>query len=143
MPVRKPATMNRTVEDAANGEDNGQHVCSDIVLRTKIWLDADREFAIGEGGLDLLRAIVRWNSLSKAAREVGWSYRHAWGYLRHAENALGIRLTSSIPGKGGSRGTKLTDAGCALVESLSAARQYVRDAAAQFSEFKMAWVAGH
>ena len=65
----------------------------------------------GDGGLRLLLAIIEHGSLLGAAREIGWSYRHAWGYLRRAEAALGRPLTEARPGKGASRGTALTEAG--------------------------------
>ena len=86
---------------------NGQAV---VTLRIKHWLEVDGRFAIGDGGVELLRAIATHGTLAKAAREVGWSYRHAWGYIRRAESALGIRLTEARSGKGTARGLELTAA---------------------------------
>lgn len=94
-----------------------------------MWVEVGDVFAIGEGGLDLLAAIASRQSIAKAARDVGWSYRHAWGYLRHAERALDVRLTRSLPGKGRARGTTLSSAGRRLVQQLTAVRQVVRHAA--------------
>ena len=54
---------------------------------------------IGEGGWHLLRHIIRLGSLAAAARHIGWSYRHAWGYLRAAEGVLGTPVTDPIPGR--------------------------------------------
>jgi len=85
-----------------------------LSVRTKVWLERDGRFVIGEGGLDLLEAIVASGSLRAAARCIGWSYRHAWGYLRNAERLIGIRLTQPVPGKGRARGTDLTESGQAL-----------------------------
>ena len=79
-----------------------------VTLRIKHWLEVDGRFAIGDGGVELLRAIAAHGTLAKAAREVGSSYRHAWGYVRQAESALGIPLTQSRPGKGTARGLELT-----------------------------------
>lgn len=93
-----------------------------VRVRTKIWLDAGGRFVIGEGGAHLLAAIDRLGSLSAAAHDIGWSYRHAWGYLRRAERVLGARLTVSRPGKGAARGTRLTDAGRRLLSVLEAVR---------------------
>ncbi len=50
-----------------------------VTLRMKHWLEVDGRFAIGDGGVELLRAISAQGTLAKAACEVGWSYRHAWG----------------------------------------------------------------
>lgn len=63
-------------------------------------------------------AIAETGSLSRGAQKVGWSYRHAWGYLRRAEDVLGIRLLAVRHGKGGSRGTRLTDTAVALMRAL-------------------------
>jgi molybdate transport system regulatory protein len=91
-------------------------------LRTKVWLEVEGRFAIGDGGLCLLQGIVAHGSLLGAARAMGWSYRHAWGYLKRAEEVLGLALTVARPGKGASRGMMLTEAGCQLVERLASFR---------------------
>ena len=57
-------------------------------LRTKVWLELGGRFVMGDGGVRLLLGIVQHGSLVKAAHAIGWSYRHAWGYLRHAEEFL-------------------------------------------------------
>ena len=98
-------------------------------IRTKVWLELDGAFVIGEGGVDLLRAIDRSRSLTRAAQTVGWSYRHAWGYLRNAENQLRTPLVATSPGKGGERGTTLTPAGRDILRRLGRARRIVTIAA--------------
>jgi molybdate transport repressor ModE-like protein len=90
-----------------------------------VWLELGGNFVIGDGGLRLLLGVVEGGSLADAARRIGWSYRHAWGYLRRAEAVLGTRLTVSRPGKGTARGTSLTPAGRALVRRLLALRRRV------------------
>lgn len=131
MPVKKPATTNHIATNPYDDRADRQHVRPDILLRvrTKVWLETDSDFVIGEGGLELLAGIIRSGSLTKAAREIGWSYRHAWGYLRHAEKVLSARLATSKPGKGMRRGMILTDAGLMLFERLSAIRQEIHAAA--------------
>jgi molybdate transport system regulatory protein len=84
------------------------HVQAVVTLRMKHWLEVDGRFAIGDGGVELLRAIATHGTLAKAACEVGWSYRHAWGYIRRAEAALGTQLTEARSGKGTARGLELT-----------------------------------
>jgi molybdate transport system regulatory protein len=85
-------------------------------VRSKVWLEVRGEFAIGQGGIELLARVARRGSLARAARDVGWSYRHAWGYVRHAERVLGVRLLSTTSGKGAARGMALTAAGEQLVK---------------------------
>jgi molybdate transport repressor ModE-like protein len=80
---------------------------------------------IGDGGLLLLRGVEEHGSLLRASRAMGWSYRHAWGYLRQAEAALGSPLTVTRAGKGASRGMALTEAGRRIVDRLADARRRI------------------
>ena len=108
-----------------------QSAADDIVsarAKTKVWLEVDGRFAIGDGGLRLLLGIAGTGSLAAAVREIGWSYRHAWGYLRRAEGVLGVRLVAARPGKGAARGTTLTEHGQVLLERLVELRRRVDDA---------------
>lgn len=113
---KKLAGAKDTMRDARTASSSGQHVRSDI--RTKVWLEREGRFAIGEGGIALLLAVAAHGSLAEGARQIGWSYRHAWGYLRHAETVLGTPLTATRPGKGVSRGTVLTAAAGLVIEQL-------------------------
>ena len=79
-----------------------------LTLRRKHWIELDGRFVIGEGGAELLRAVDRQGSLAQGARHIGWSYRHAWGYVRRAEAVLGVSLVSTKPGKGAARGAVIT-----------------------------------
>jgi molybdate transport repressor ModE-like protein len=83
---------------------------------------------MGDGGLHLLQGIVQHGSLAQAVREIGWSYRHAWGYLRRAENALKTPIVRSRPGRGSARGMVLTETGLLLLERLRALRARIDDA---------------
>jgi len=94
----------------------GQHVRPNI--QGKLWLNVDGRFALGEGGASLLAAVGARGSLAEAAREIGWSYRHAWGYVRRAESVLGRALTTTRSGKGASRGTALTSTGHRVIAQL-------------------------
>ena len=101
-----------------------------VELKTKVWLELSGAFVIGEGGVDLLRHIDRLKSLTQAANAVGWSYRHAWGYLRNAELRLGVPLAITSPGKGARRGTSLSPVGSDILRRLDAAQQAVKETAA-------------
>jgi molybdate transport system regulatory protein len=97
------------------------------VIKTKVWMERNDRFVIGDGGLKLLLGVLEHGSLLGAAREVGWSYRHAWGYLKRAEAALSAPLTTPRPGKGASRGTALTETGRIVLERLMAVRNRIDD----------------
>ncbi len=93
-------------------------------LKTRLWLEVDGRFALGDGGIQLLLGVRHLGSLAAAVRRIGWSYRHAWGYLRRAETVRGP-LTATRPGKGRARGTVLTALGDRIVSRLLAARQTI------------------
>jgi hypothetical protein len=54
---------------------------SRLAVRHKVWLDAGRRFALGDGGVVLLRAIDANGSIRAAAQRAGRSYRHTRAYL--------------------------------------------------------------
>jgi molybdate transport system regulatory protein len=85
---------------------------------SKRWIEVDGQFAIGQGGGELLEAVASAGSLAQAARKVGWSYRHAWGYVKRAESVLGVQLLSTRSGKGSARGTMLTPDAATVIETL-------------------------
>ena len=82
----------------------------------KVWLDAGGKFAVGDGGMALLRAIDAEGSIRAAAITVGWSYRHALMYLDNAEAALQQHLIERARGGSEQGGARLTSRGRALVQ---------------------------
>ena len=50
-------------------------------------LDLDHQPFVGRGRIDLLRLIGETGSISKAAKAMGMSYKHAWD----AVDAMGFR----------------------------------------------------
>ena len=97
-------------------------------VKTKVWLELGGEFFAGDGGIHLLGGIVRHGSLARSVREIGWSYRHAWGYLRRAERALGMPIVRNRAGRGTARGMELTETGHLLLERLRALRDRIDEA---------------
>jgi len=102
-------------------------------LRLKMWLVRDGEFIISDGRAELLRLIRDTKSLSKAAKQMNMSYRHAWGILhRIAENAGGEVVVSARGGKEGGE-TELTKLGEEVLE------EYENKAHALMSQLKNGW----
>lgn len=89
----------------------------DYKIKSRIWIEADGNILLGEGRVNLLKAIDEEGSLSKAAKVLGMSYKKAWSLVdtvnKRAEKPV---TTSSIGGKGGG-GAQLTDYGKSLVET--------------------------
>ncbi len=61
-------------------------------LSAKLFIEEGGNYVLGPGRVALLRATAELGSLHQAAKRMGMSYRWAWGRLRDAEKALGIRL---------------------------------------------------
>ncbi len=71
-------------------------------LKLRIWLEKDGRFIVSEGRAELLRKIKDSGSLSEAAKEMGMSYRHAWGVIHTiSQNAGGEVVHSARGGKQG------------------------------------------
>ena len=112
----------------ATSLQNAQESIIAAQVKTKVWLELGGEFFVGDGGIHLLGGILRHGSLARTVREIGWSYRHAWGYLRRAERALQTPIVRNRAGRGTARGMELTETGHLLLERLRALRDRIDDA---------------
>lgn len=83
---------------------------TELSARWRIGRDPERLQDIGLL-LNLLAAVRESGSLAQAAREIGLSYRHAWGIVEQAENLLGQALMT----RGRGQGSVLTELGLRLV----------------------------
>jgi len=106
----------------------------DIFLSHQVQLVTEEETLISEEGFRLLLEIGKELSIVAAARNLGISYRKAWGLLREIEYNLGFHLVGKRRGgKAGGRttftpeGAELLDAYQELVRNLeSTDRESVR-----------------
>ena len=90
-------------------------------IHAKLWLETDNgKLLMGEGRLEIFRAIERTGSLSAAARELGMSYRAVWGKVRSVEERLGIKLIDTASGGHKRGGTQLTAEGKRFIERFEA-----------------------
>ena len=86
-------------------------------IKSRIWIEADGNILLGEGRVNLLKAIDEEGSLSKAAKVLGMSYKKAWSLIDAVNKRAEKPVTaSSIGGKGGG-GAQLTDYGKSLVHA--------------------------
>lgn len=78
--------------------------------RAKLFISSpDCDGAFGDGKWVLLIAVKKHGSISKAAAELGRSYRKAWGDIKRAEEALGRPLVARVRGGSGGGQSVLTD----------------------------------
>lgn len=106
----------------------------DIFLKHQVQLVTKEEIIIDEEGFRLLSEIEKELSIVAAARNMGISYRKAWGLLRDMEFALGFSLVGKKRGgKAGGRttftpeGKELLDSYNSLIEELeSSGKESIR-----------------
>lgn len=85
-------------------------------LEGRFWITRNGQNLAGEGRIDLLARIADCGSITRAAKAVGMSYKAAWDAVDAMNKAAGEPLVErSVGGKGGG-GTRLTAAGCELIE---------------------------
>lgn len=84
-------------------------------LDVRLRIDFAPEGSVGPGKIALLEAIAASGSLSQAARELGMSYRRAWGLLDDLNRALREPVASATTGGTGGGGAQLTEFGAELV----------------------------
>ena len=82
-------------------------------IKYKIWVEEDDKVLFGKGRESLLEAIEESQSLNKAAKKLGMSYRAAWGRLKASEERLGIKLVINRPDH---KGMDLTDEAREILE---------------------------
>jgi len=95
-------------------------------LLFKIWLEYKGEPILGKGGAEILEAIKEVESISKAAKKIGMSYRYVWNYLAKIERTLGEPVVKTY--KGGSRGgggALLTELGKRLLRDYNRVESYM------------------
>jgi 8-oxo-dGTP diphosphatase len=85
-------------------------------FKSKNWIEKDGKVIMGEGRATLLKHIVEFGSLTRAAEEMGMSYRHAWGIVQEINDAVGKEILHSERGGADGGATELTDDGKKLLE---------------------------
>ena len=90
----------------------------DIFLRYEIWLESVmKETVLNGEGFSLLQEIEKAGSLSGAAKNIGMSYRKAWGILREVEHHLGFTLVDKRRGGASGGRTNLSPEGLQLLRA--------------------------
>ncbi len=83
-------------------------------VRVHLWLETSEGLVFGPGRAQLLAKLAECGSLRKAAKELGMSYRAAWGKIKKTEEIIGERLV--IRDKNKKSGYELSNAGRLLLE---------------------------
>ena len=81
---------------------------------------------IGKGGAEILEAIDKENSTSKAAETLEMSYRYVWNYIQEIQTVMEEQIVETYKGgKSGGGGAKLTDLGRSLLGEYKQAEIYL------------------
>lgn len=80
-------------------------------LKVKVQLFCGERIAMGPGKADLLDAIDREGSISRAGVSMGMSYRRAWLLVDEMNRCWADKLIETVAGGARDRGARLTDFG--------------------------------
>ena len=73
-------------------------------IKSKLWIEANDSILLGEGRIQLLKAIEHTGSLSAAAKSLGMSYKKAWKLIdtvnKHAKKPVVLTTTGGVGGGG-------------------------------------------
>jgi len=100
------------------------------VARVSIRLDLASGARIGPGKIALLEEIAHHGSISAAGRALRMSYRRAWELVEDLNRHLGAPAVVAVTGGTGGGGTRLTEAGEALVRAYRAIEEATAKASA-------------
>jgi molybdate transport system regulatory protein len=101
----------------------------EILLNYKLWLSSvTGEGVIEETNFKLLKGIHEKGSLRAASKEIGLSYRKAWGDLKKAEGLLGYQLTARKRGGISGGKSELTTKAIKLLQAYEALHVKLDDA---------------
>ncbi len=82
-----------------------------MTFRGRIWIDGKEGTFIGHGRVVLLERIRQYGSITKAAKSMEMSYRHAWDLVDSMNRQSGEPFVVAATGGKGGGGAQVTDAG--------------------------------
>ena len=86
-------------------------------IKSRIWIEKDGHILLGEGRIQLLKAVDKTGSLSKAAKSLKMSYKKAWSLLDAVNQRADKPVVKTSIGGAGGGGAMLTDYGRQLIET--------------------------
>lgn len=95
-------------------------------VKSKVWFERDGELVFGAGKMLILKSVHKTGSINKAAKEMGMSFRHAWSYIRSAEERMNRPLLIRTKGGKNGGGAVLTGYAKDLIEKFNELDEEVR-----------------
>jgi len=94
----------------------------------KVWIEYNGKPVLGKGGAEILKAIAKEQSISKAAEKLSMSYRYVWNYLQKIQKVVEASIVETYKGgKTGGGGAKLTALGQSLIDEYRRAEGYMSE----------------
>ena len=94
----------------------------------KVWIEYKGAPVLGKGGAEILKAIAKEQSISKAAEKLSMSYRYVWNYLQKIQKVVEAPIVETYKGgKAGGGGAKLTALGQSLIEEYQRVEGYMSE----------------
>lgn len=95
-----------------------KHKLPELQAHYKLWLSLKNgDGILGDGKWRLLKAIEEFGSISKAAIDLGISYRKAWGDLKKVEELLGVAVIEKHRGGQAGGSSVITPQGLSLIKA--------------------------
>lgn len=82
-------------------------------IKYKIWIEENGKVIFGKGRDEILKSIEEQHSLNAAAKELGMSYRAAWGRLKASEERMDKKLVATSEKE---KSLQLTDQARTIIE---------------------------
>lgn len=109
-----------------------------LKLSCKIWIEYKGKPVLGKGGAEILEQIEKEQSILKAARKLGMSYRYVWSYMQKMEKILGEPIIKTYRGgKSGGGGARLTKLGKTLLNEYKRAEQHFEKVIEEEKQLKL------
>lgn len=89
----------------------GSELPDGLNIKGRIWIEKGDKTFIGLGRVALLESIKKYGSITKAAKSMGMSYRHAWQLIDSVNEQAGYKLVEASAGGKNGGGSIVTEAG--------------------------------
>jgi molybdate transport system regulatory protein len=110
--------------------------CLKVNANFKLWLEVGGRPIIGDGRAELLEEINKVGSLSKAAKNLGISYRHAHDLVDNLNDRCGVPIIETSIGGSDGGGMRVTDYGMKLVNEFALLKKDISKYIKSNSDFR-------
>lgn len=84
-------------------------------IKSRIWIEGKEGVFLGEGRIQILKAIASEGSVSKAAKSLGMSYKKAWNLVDSINKNASTPVIKTNTGGSGGGGTEITEYGLKMI----------------------------